>query len=115
MNLGQNREAQSELSAVAEITPEDRFPPATPTGLRAAASPNSVELSWDANTETDLAGYRLYRSVPGGPIEKIADLAVPAYSDHKVEHEKTYHYEVSAVDRVGNESPHSAPVEVALQ
>lgn len=113
--LGQNREAQSELSAAEEITPEDRFPPAVPAGLRAAASPNSVELSWDANTEPDLAGYRLYRSVPGGRPEKIADLAVPAYSDHNVEHDKTYRYEVSAVDRTGNESSYSAPIEVTLQ
>jgi fibronectin type 3 domain-containing protein len=115
MPLGQNREAQSEISATAEITPEDRFPPAVPAGLRAAASPSSVELSWDANTETDLDGYRLYRSAPGGPPERIAVLAVPAYSDHAVEHDKTYRYEVSAVDRAGNESPHSAPVEASLQ
>jgi len=113
--LGQNREAQSELSATAEITPKDIFPPAVPAGLRAAASPNSVELSWDANTETDLAGYRIYRSVPGGPVEKIADSAIPAYSDHNIEREKTYRYEISAVDRLGNESPHSAPIEVPLQ
>ncbi len=115
LTLGQNREAQSELSTAAEITPEDRFPPAAPAGLRATASPNSVELSWDPNTEADLAGYRLYRSLPGGQMEKIADLTVPAYSDHNLDRDKTYRYEVSAVDRLGNESPHSAPVEVALQ
>lgn len=115
LTLGQNREAQSELSTAAEITPEDRFPPAAPSGLRATASPNSVELSWDPNTEADLAGYRLYRSLPGGPLEKIADLTVPAYSDHNLDRDKPYRYEVSAVDRLGNESPHSAPIEVALQ
>lgn len=115
ITLGENREAQSELSAAATITPVDRFPPATPAGLRAAASPNSVELSWDANTEADLAGYRLYRSAPGGRLEKIAEVTVPAYSDHNVEHDKAYQYEVSAVDRSGNESPHSPPVEVTLQ
>ncbi|HEV3331827.1 MAG TPA: hypothetical protein VG096_12640 [Bryobacteraceae bacterium] len=114
-SLGQNREAQSELSAAVEITPTDTFPPATPAGLRAAASPNSVELSWDANIEPDFAGYRLYRSSPGGRPAKIADLAVPAYSDHQIEPNKTYQYEVSAVDHSGNESPPSAPVEVTLQ
>jgi len=113
--LDQNREAQSELSEAAEITPEDRFPPATPTGFRAVASPRSVELSWDANTEPDLAGYRVYRSLPGGSPEKIADVAVPAYSDHNVEAGKMYRYEVSAIDRLNNESPHSAPAEVVLQ
>lgn len=115
LTLSPDHEAQSELSAAAEITPEDHFPPAAPAGLRAAASPNTVELSWDANAESDLAGYRLYRSAPGGRPEKIADVAVPAYSDHNVERDKTYQYEVSAVDGTGNESPHSSPVEVTLQ
>ncbi|HUI81285.1 MAG TPA: fibronectin type III domain-containing protein [Bryobacteraceae bacterium] len=114
-SLGQNREALSELSTPAAITPEDRFPPAVPTGLRAAASPNSVELSWDTNTESDLAGYRLYRSTAGGRAERIAEVTIPAYSDHMVEPGKTYRYEVSAFDRSGHESPHSAPVEIALQ
>ena len=114
-SLGQNREAQSEASAPAEITPEDKFPPVVPSGLRAAASPNSVELSWDADAEADLATYRVYRSAAGAAPQKIAEVVVPAYSDHNVEPDKTYRYEVSAVDRAGNESAHSAAVEAILQ
>jgi hypothetical protein len=114
-SLGQNRLAESELSAPAEVMPEDRFPPAVPAGLRAAASPNSVELSWDANAESDFSSYRVFRTVDGGPPQKIAEVSIPAYSDHNVEHDKTYRYEVSAVDRLGNESLRSAPVEAVLQ
>ncbi len=110
------KEAQSDLSPAVTITPRDIFPPAVPTGLHALPAPASIELSWNANTEPDLAGYRVYRSVDGGPFEKLAELQpVPAYSDHAVEPGKTYRYEVSAFDRTGNESARSAPVEAGLQ
>ncbi len=111
----ENREAESELSAEVAITPVDRFPPATPAGLHAAEAPASVELSWDRNTDPDLAGYRVYRSVAGGPPEKIADTRIPSYSDRSVERGKSYRYEVTAVDEAGNESPHSSAAEVAFQ
>jgi fibronectin type 3 domain-containing protein len=84
-----------------------------PGGLHAAAAPNSIELAWERNTEPDLAGYRLYRAAADGAFEKIAEVSqVPSYSDHKVEHGKTYRYAVSAVDQSGNESARSAVVEV---
>jgi len=112
---GTGREAESELSGEVSLTPRDEFPPATPSGLRAAAAPQSVQLSWNANTETDLAAYRVYRGVEGGPMERIAEVGVPAYSDANVVPAKTYRYAVSAVDRLGNESAPSDTVEVQLQ
>jgi len=116
VKLGENREAESDPSMEASIIPIDIFPPATPTGLRATPTPNSIELSWEGNRESDLAGYRIYRAVgPNGAFEKIADAALPAYSDHAVEHGKTYRYEVSAFDQAGNESPRTMPAEGALE
>jgi hypothetical protein len=110
-----SHEAQSEFSPSSEITPVDTFPPATPSGLNASGAPNSIELTWERNTEPDLAGYRLYRAVGGGPFEKIADVSqVPAYSDQMVEKGKSYRYQVAALDRAGNESARSAPAEAAL-
>jgi fibronectin type 3 domain-containing protein len=61
-----------------------------------------------------LAGYRLYRAVADGALEKIADIPdAPSYSDHKVESGKRYRYAVSSVDRLGNESKPSEAVEIA--
>ena len=114
-DLGSHREAQSDLSPEQTLTPEDKFPPATPTNLRATASANSVELSWDANSEPDLAGYIVYRSVNGGAFEKVANVSeIPAYSDKPVEAGKTYRYVVTAIDKSGNESTRSAVAEATL-
>ena len=111
-DLGNHREAQSDLSAEQTLTPMDNFPPAAPADLRATASANSVELSWEANAEPDLAAYRVYRSVNGGAFEKIADVNdIPAYSDKAVQSGKTYRYVVTAVDKSGNESARSAVAE----
>jgi fibronectin type 3 domain-containing protein len=109
-------EAQSDLSPEVSISPVDTFPPAAPSGLRATAAPASIELSWDANAEPDLGGYRVYRSVAGGPFERVAELqAVPSYSDRAIESGKSYRYAISAFDQAGNESPRTAPAEATAQ
>ncbi|HTM48462.1 MAG TPA: hypothetical protein VL285_07275 [Bryobacteraceae bacterium] len=109
-----NGDAESEISETREITPADTFPPAVPSGLAAVTGTKSIELVWERNTEADLAGYRLYRASAGGKLEKIADIQeVPSYSDPKVESGKSYRYAVSAIDRIGNESPQSEPVDIS--
>jgi hypothetical protein len=114
--LADDHEAESDLSQEASITPADTFPPAVPAGLRATATSSSVELSWDPDSDADLAGYRVYRAGPGGPFEKIADVsAVPAYSDHAVEAGKTYRYSITAVDQSGNESERSPEAAVPVE
>ena len=109
-------EAESEISPPVELVPVDKFPPAVPTGLTAAASPDSVELAWERNTDPDFAGYRVYRSLDSAAFEKIADsLDAPNYSDRRITAGKRYRYAVSAVDLLGNESARSQTVEVATQ
>jgi hypothetical protein len=107
----------SVLSAPAEITPVDIFPPAVPEGLSAVPTPQSIELAWTRNTDTDFRGYNVFRSVDNGPFEKIATLIeTPNFSDSKIEPGKHYRYTVSAVDLTGNESAQSLlPVEVTAQ
>jgi len=115
VSVGNQKQAESDLSDEASIVPRDIFPPLAPKGVQASTAPNSIELNWDRNTEEDLSGYRIYRAEGNGAMEKAGDVsAVPSFSDRKVEHGKTYHYAISAVDQAGNESPRSAPVEVAM-
>ena len=43
-------------------SPRDVTPPAAPRGLYHVTGDGQVSLSWLANTESDLAGYRVYES-----------------------------------------------------
>ena len=101
------------------ITPHDTFPPAAPGGLVAALLPGSspgavlVDLSWSINLETDLAGYRVYRSEQEGTRGQLLSpdlLPTPAVRDTSVKPGHRYWYTVTAVDRAGNESAPGAPV-----
>ena len=116
---GVQRESGDSQAAV--VTPRDIFPPAAPQGLVAAVIPGRiagslvVDLSWSINVETDLAGYRLYRSEQEGTQGQILTLDLlptPAYRDNSVSSGKRYWYTVTAVDRAGNESASSAAVAV---
>lgn len=93
----------------------DKFPPEVPAGIAAAPGVNTIELEWERNTEADFKGYNVFRSVDGAPFEKVASLIeAPTYSDMNVQPGKTYRYEISAVDLLGNESTRSEPVQAAL-
>jgi len=107
---------QSEISDVVSITPIDTFPPGVPAGLSAVAGVNAIELAWERNTESDFAGYHIYRSTDGGPFARVAGpIDAPTYSDRSVEAGKKYSYAVSAIDSAGNESARSMVAEVTAQ
>jgi len=110
---------ESADSVPAIVTPRDIFPPAVPQGIVAAVivgSPTNgpeVDLSWSINAETDLAGYRVYRSEQQDTPGQLGTpdlLLSPAYRDTSVQPGHRYWYYVTAVDRSGNESAPSAPV-----
>ncbi|HUE02586.1 MAG TPA: hypothetical protein VMR62_23665 [Bryobacteraceae bacterium] len=105
-------EAQSDLSNEAGITPLDTFAAAAPVGLAAVPSTASIELVWERNGEPNVIGYRVYRALGSGNLERLADTVLPAYSDRKIETGKTYRYAVSAVKSNQVESKLSEPVEV---
>jgi hypothetical protein len=103
----------SDAAGPETITPKDTFPPAVPSGLTVSPGLGTIELAWTRNTEPDFKEYRVYRSVDGAPFAEVAHgLDAPTYSDHAVQSGKHYRYEVSAADQLGNESAHSAPVEI---
>jgi len=104
---------QSEVSTAAAITPKDEFPPAVPVALAGVPGVGAIELVWQRNTEDDFAGYNVFRATGDGEFQKIAGpIDAPVYSDREIEVGKTYRYAVSALDRTGNESARTEPVEV---
>jgi len=46
--------------------PEPEAPPAPPTGLQVTVNGSTFNLSWNANQESDLAGYRVYYDFDSG-------------------------------------------------
>jgi fibronectin type 3 domain-containing protein len=82
--------------------------PDTPAELSANnQSSNEVTLTWQANTEEDLAGYRVYRGT-----SMIAETALTTYTDNTVLPGMTYIYSISAYNTDDQESERSAPVTV---
>jgi len=103
--------AESTRSNEACVSIVDIIPPAPPGGVAALGGPDGVEVSWSPSTEPDLATYRVYREAPGGPRERIGEVAPPETSLHDATAAAgaRYTYTVTAIDRAGNESRPSAP------
>ncbi len=111
---------ESELSAPACLTPIDNFPPAAPKGLRAVAEDGAVNLVWELNTESDLAGYLVLRGdAAGGTLQAITPKPIKdaSYRDTTVQPGVRYVYAVVAVDTAtpGNASAQSAPEAVTAR
>jgi hypothetical protein len=106
-------DVEGDDSQPVKVVAHDVFPPAVPTNVEAVFSgtgqPFFIDLIWSANTESDLAGYNIYRHEAGRePVKINSDLArTPAFRDANVAAGKTYVYSVSAVDVRGNESARS--------
>jgi len=106
--------AESEDSAVVEITPRDTFPPAAPQNLSGLFSADAVQLVWTANAEPDLAGYNVYRREGDAAWQKLNPdlLRTPTFEDRAVQAAHSYVYRVTAVDLAHNESAPSEEITV---
>ena len=125
-NLLQNSAIMSLLAPSTPVvtTPPPSTPPVTPPATPPSAAPpsspttGSVTLTWAANSEPDLAGYKIYvgtrsgtYSFPGSPFvtEKIT-----SYTISNLPKGETYYFAISAYDSAGNESALSAEVSRSL-
>jgi hypothetical protein len=98
----------------------DTTPPATPTNVSVTTPEGrgKLTISWDVNSEADLAGYRIYRSttsyasVNGSGYKFVTSLvgSETSFTDIGLLDETTYYYVVRAFDVNGNESPNSVEV-----
>ncbi|MCH8010394.1 MAG: VCBS repeat-containing protein [Candidatus Marinimicrobia bacterium] len=86
--------------------------PAAPTGLTATAGNEQVTLSWNANTEPDLASYRIYRDTVSPASTFIATVTAPTtnYTHTGLTNGQIYYYRITAVDSAENESGYSSEV-----
>ena len=91
-------------------TPTPVAGPAAPANLIATdgPGPNKITLTWDENTEPDLALYRIFRGEDlGGPYPlPVATVSAPTttFIDSGLTSDTTYYYVITAEDADGNES-----------
>jgi flagellar hook assembly protein FlgD/Tol biopolymer transport system component/fibronectin type 3 domain-containing protein len=98
----------------------DNKPPNVPLLLTMAANGTDVTVTWKANTETDLAGYLLFRNdqlanakgVVAGNLKPYL-VTGTTYVD-KTLPDGTYHYYLLAMDQAGNSSDQSNTFEVTI-
>ncbi|MCA1562517.1 MAG: fibronectin type III domain-containing protein [Acidobacteria bacterium] len=111
---------ESDPSAPACVTAADIFPPAAPKGLEVVAGSGVINLIWDANAETDLAGYVVLRGEsPGDTLQALtpAPIVETTYSDTAISPGVRYVYAIVAVDKATppNASPQSARQEATAR
>ncbi|MBU0475775.1 MAG: endonuclease [Bacteroidetes bacterium] len=93
-----------------ETTQIDTTSPTVPTNLVATRKDDSIELTWDLNTEMDLSHYSIYK----GAIQNftpsqytlLATSTTNSFNDETIVDYRVY-YKISAVDISGNESGYS--------
>ncbi len=108
------------LSPPVRVDVENIFPPAVPAGLAAVATPAgngaaaAIDLSWQPDTDADLAGYAVYRREGDGPWQRISPaqpVVGPGFHDANVQPGHAYEYAVTAIGQNGRESARSAAAE----
>lgn len=100
-------------SSVVSATPVDTSPPAPPETLVAIPSQGTVQLSWGASGDADVAGYVVYRAAPGTTLARVGSVRAPAttFTDREVPR-GTWRYVVTAQDG-GSRANESAPSNAA--
>lgn len=83
------------------------FPPSAPDGVFSVTGDGQVDICWNQNPESDIAGYDIYwNDEPFGEFEFIASVGPNStcYTDTDVDNGITYFYAIAAFDRGGHES-----------
>ncbi|MBU0485735.1 MAG: Ig-like domain repeat protein [Proteobacteria bacterium] len=86
------------------------------TQIVLVGTPNGYDavLTWDTDTDQDLASYNVYKKIDQNWLKVNPTLvSIKTYTDQKLVN-GIYLYQVTAVDQIGSESPPSNSVEVEI-
>ena len=88
--------------------PRDTTPPAAPRGLYSITGDHEVTLRWLPNTESDVAGYRVFQAAcasgPDCPFRPVGSTTGAEFQVESLSNGVTRFFAVAAYDRAGNES-----------
>ena len=81
-----------------------------------AGANHVVDLSWNASTSKDIAGYNVYRSPDAATWKRMNPglIASTLYSDSTVANGTTYYYAATAVGTSGTESKKTGAIKVSV-
>jgi len=109
-------DVNSDPCSIASATTKPR--PTAPTGLSAQGGlPAKIALSWNANPETDIKQYHLYRKRSGDKFKEAEKLPsdTTLYEDGKLDHGTTYIYKLQVEDEDKLLSDFSSNVEATTK
>lgn len=95
------------------LNPLNPLPPSPPSGFTATAGKGYVNLAWNANSESNLATYQIYRSTaPGAGYQLLAAANSDkfTYADGDVVTGTAYYYVLQAVNTAAQPSGYSPEV-----
>ena len=107
--------AGGSTSEEVSVVPVDLSPPSAPVGVGVIAIEKGIKVFWERSTESDLAGYRVYRrpaSLETPVLLGETGAATLSFTDDHVPGEVRVYYSVTAFDTAtpANESEHSREV-----
>ena len=90
----------------------DQTPPTVPGNLREvscsiSSNTRSVTMTWDASSDTNLSGYRMYESINDSPFSIVNTTGDTSSTQGSNKTEQSVRYLVRSYDKAGNESPDS--------
>lgn len=89
----------------------DTTPPDAPRSLWTETGDNFIDLHWNHNRESDVAGYNIFVGTSyNGRYELIGSTTSNYFMDNGARNGNTYYYAVTAYDYDGNESDLSRDV-----
>jgi uncharacterized repeat protein (TIGR03806 family) len=107
-----NESSRSTAISASTSAAVDTAPPSVPTGLSgAASSATSINLTWNAATDTGGSGLKDYVVYRDGT--NVAVVTTTGYADSGLTASTSYSYQISARDNANNESNRSTAAAVS--
>jgi fibronectin type 3 domain-containing protein len=107
---------ESAPSGVVKVQLPDVTPPRAPGFTGSSVRGGNVSLTWNDVDVYDLAGYHIYRSVAGKRLKITSELVgLSSFVDASSPVAASVVYEVTAVDKSGNESTPSNPLNLQVR